>query len=116
LPFSWGAGCIDRVDSGCHGVFSYSSTNASDGTEPIFIELGDESGRPVTNAAVAVADKNLVSALPCFRVKSNLTIEVNVGVSVEESILANPDNHLLGCGGGVLLGKANEIAAPVVVV
>ena len=76
-------------------------------------ELGAESGRPVAKTAGAGADKNLVSALLCFKIKSNLAIEVNmIGVSVFGSIL-NPDNHHVGV---VLLGKADEIAAPVVVV
>ena len=103
----WGAGCIDRVDSDCQGVSI--STNVVDGIDPTCVELGGEVGWRVVNAAGAGADKNLVSAFLCFRVHSNLTIEMNVGVIVGEIIL-NPDNHLVGCSGGALLGKADEIA------
>ena len=63
----------------------------------------------------------MVLALLCFRVESNLTIEVNIGVSsVSVAVrIFNPDNHLAGAvilGKVFLLGKADEIAAPVVVV
>ena len=57
----------------------------------------------------------MVSALLCFRVKSNLTIEVNIYVLVAVRVL-NPDDHFVACVGGVLLGKADKIADPVVVV
>ena len=110
---SWGAGCSDRVDIDFHG--GSTSTNVTDGIDLICVELGDEIGHSEANAAGAGTDKNLISALLCFRVKSNLTIEVNISVRVAVSIL-NPDNHLFGITNGNLLGKADEIAAPVVVV
>ena len=110
---SWGAGCSDRVDIDFHG--GSTSTNVTDGIGPISVEFGDEIGHCVANATGAGADKNLILALLSFRVKSNPAIEVNVGISVAASIL-NPDNHLFGIADGNLLGKADEIAAPVVVV
>jgi hypothetical protein len=110
---SWGGGCIDRVDNDCQG--GASSTNVIDGIDPTCVEFGDEVGFSIANTAGAGTDKNLISALHCFRVKSNLTIEVNICVRVAICIL-NPDNHLVVCVGGVLLGKADKIAAPVVVV
>ena len=75
---SWGGGCINRVDNDCHGVFS--STNGIDGIDLICVQHGFEVGYGVANAAFAGADKNLFFALLCFKVKSNLTIEVNIGV------------------------------------
>ena len=90
------------------------STNGIRGIDPTCAELGFEVGLSVANAAAAGADKNLISALLCFRVKSNLTIEVNICVRVGIRIL-NPDNHLVVCVGGIPLGKADKIAGPVVI-